>query len=409
MISANDPAGRRGTESQYGRRGAPQGTIIGPMSQHLHLDPFSGVAGDMFLGALVDLGVDMDAVRAALADLPIDRPYRITADRVSRHGIGAVDLKVHVGDSADPSHSHQPHDQGHRHGHGHANAHGDGHGHTPPPHRLPRDHGDGRATRHDRRAVGSGRGRWSTLWPRPRRGCTTRRSTTSTFTRSGAVDSIVDMLGGVVALELLEIDSLSCGVLPISSGLVRCDHGVMPVPAPATAYLLEGLPTMGVDRRGELITPTGAALVRALCGSFGPPPAMIMRGVGYGAGDRDSPDVPNLLRVFIGERMPQGKLTTTRVALDQSVLDSVDVSPSDLAGHPHNSQQSHNHRHDHDHDHKHDHSHAPSPPHRHPATTASDWIVGSRGKTVAVGALTFHAIVAAGFGVGDISARRPAV
>lgn len=340
------------------------------MSQHLHLDPFSGVAGDMFLGALVDLGVDMDAVRAALADLPIDRPYRITADRVSRHGIGAVDLKVHVGDSADPSHSHQPHDQGHRHGHGHANAHGDGHGHT--------HHHTGY-----REIMAMVERLDTTPRGRKRAGAVVKALAQAKarvhdktlddihFHEVGAVDSIVDMLGGVVALELLEVDSLSCGVLPISSGWVRCDHGVMPVPAPATAYLLEGLPTMGVDRRGELITPTGAALVRALCGSFGPPPAMIMRGVGYGAGDRDSADVPNLLRVFIGERMPQGKLTTTRVALDQSVLDSVDVSPSDLAGHPHNSQQSHNHRHDHDHDHKHDHSHAPSPPHRHPATTAS--------------------------------------
>lgn len=126
------------------------------------------------------------------------------------------------------------------------------------------------------------------------------------FHEVGAVDSIVDMLGSVVALELLDIDSLSCGTLPISSGFVKCDHGLMPVPAPATAYLLQDLPTLGVDRRGELITPTGAALVKALCDTFGPPPTMTILSVGYGAGDRTDPKVPNLLRLFLGETLEEG-------------------------------------------------------------------------------------------------------
>ena len=128
------------------------------------------------------------------------------------------------------------------------------------------------------------------------------------FHEVGAVDSIVDMLGSVVALELLDIDTLSCGPLPISRGFVRCDHGVMPVPAPATAYLLSGLPTVGVDRTGELVTPTGAALAAGLCDSFGPPPAMKMIDTGYGAGDRESPDIPNLLRLLLGERVSAGDL-----------------------------------------------------------------------------------------------------
>ena len=129
------------------------------------------------------------------------------------------------------------------------------------------------------------------------------------FHEVGAVDSIVDMLGSAVALELLGVDTLSCGALPISRGFVKCDHGLMPVPAPATAYLMEGLLTMGVDRTGELVTPTGAAIVAALCESFGPPPAMTLKGVGYGAGDREDPKVPNLLRLMIGEITPAGRLT----------------------------------------------------------------------------------------------------
>ena len=125
------------------------------------------------------------------------------------------------------------------------------------------------------------------------------------FHEVGAVDSIVDLMGVAVALELLGdrgVATLSCGPLPISRGYVRCDHGLMPVPAPATAKLMRGLPTIGVDRTGELVTPTGAALVAGLCTTFGPPPAMTLHEVGHGAGDRDDPDVPNVLRLLLGER-----------------------------------------------------------------------------------------------------------
>jgi len=110
------------------------------------------------------------------------------------------------------------------------------------------------------------------------------------------------MLGSAVGLELLGIGSISCGALPISRGFVRCAHGKMPVPAPATAYLLRDTLTFGIDRNVEMITPTGAAIAKALAESFGPPPPMTLKHVGYGAGDRDDPDVPNLLRVFVGER-----------------------------------------------------------------------------------------------------------
>ena len=82
----------------------------------------------------------------------------------------------------------------------------------------------------------------------------------------------------------------------------------MPVPAPATALLMRDVPTVGVDRTGELVTPTGAALVVGLCGHFGPPPPMTVRGVGYGAGDRDDPDVPNVLRVFLADTIAPGAL-----------------------------------------------------------------------------------------------------
>jgi uncharacterized protein (TIGR00299 family) protein len=280
------------------------------MPRHLHLDPFSGIAGDMFLGALLDLGVQLPDVQQALAKLPIDRPYRIAAERVQRHGIGAVDLKVHV---------EAPDGKAHDHGHSHDHNHGHHHTHDHPHHEH--DHGDGHHHHTGYRDImamveqldttprGRARaGRVVTVLAEAEARVHGKSLDDIHFHEVGAVDSIVDMLGGVVALELLEVQTLSCGPLPISAGFVKCDHGIMPVPAPATAYLLEGLPTLGVDRRGELITPTGAALVKGLCERFGPPPAMTVRGVGYGAGDRQSPDVPNLLRLFLADTLDDGAL-----------------------------------------------------------------------------------------------------
>ncbi|MEM7627767.1 MAG: LarC family nickel insertion protein [Planctomycetota bacterium] len=278
------------------------------MAKHLHIDPFSGIAGDMFLGALVDLGLDLNAVRSALAALPVQRPYDITTQRVQRHGIGAVDLKVQLLDEDKP-HSHHHHDHAHEHSHGHDKPHTHDHPHAHHHHHT--GYRDIMAMVEQLDTTPRGRERAAavvTALAEAESRVHAKSLDAIHFHEVGAVDSIVDMLGSVVALELLEIDELSCGVLPISAGFVRCDHGLMPVPAPATAYLLEGLPTLGVDRRGELVTPTGAALVKALCTRFGPPPAMTVRGVGYGAGDRQDPKVPNLLRLFLGDANPAGRL-----------------------------------------------------------------------------------------------------
>lgn len=309
-----------------GGRWVPGGLSSATMANHLHIDPFSGIAGDMFLGALVDLGLDLNDVRNALAKLPVERPYRITTTRVERHGIGAVDLNVLLEDEPQPQphqhdhghshdHSHEQHaDHGQSHKHEHEHTHGHDHAHP---------HGDGHHHHHHtgyREIMAMIEQLETTPRAKQRAGAVTTVLAQAEarvhgktlddihFHEVGAVDSIVDMLGSVVALELLNIDTLSCGVLPMSSGFVKCAHGLMPVPAPATAYLLQDLPTLGVDRRGELITPTGAALVKALCTSFGPPPPMTIRGVGYGAGDRTDPKVPNLLRLFLGEANTAGDL-----------------------------------------------------------------------------------------------------
>ena len=261
--------------------------MMAGMKTHLHIDPFSGIAGDMFLGAAIDLGADLDGILKALRPVGVMDQCRVSTQRVQRHGLGAVDLKV----LTDAEHHHHAH------------------------------YGDIMAMIDSLNTTDRAKDR-------------ARRITTVLakaearvhgvpiqkvhFHEVGAVDSIVDMLGSAVALELLGVDTLSCGVLPMSRGFVQCEHGLMPVPAPATAYLLEGLPTVGVDRKGELITPTGAAIVKALCETLGPSPMMTLTGVGYGAGDREDPDVPNLLRLMLGKIKPKGRLTPEPNALPVS-------------------------------------------------------------------------------------------
>ena len=283
------------------------------MGRHLHIDPFSGIAGDMFLGAMVDLGFELDAVRSALAKLPVERPYDITTQRVYKHGIGAIDLKVPLLDESpaaedvvghhklghgDHEHSHD-HDHDHSHSHSHDHAHDHSHGH----HHHHTGYREIMAMVDELDTTERGRsraGRVVTKLAEAEARVHGKSLEEIHFHEVGAVDSIVDMLGSVVAIELMEIETVSCGPLPISRGFVRCDHGLMPVPAPATAYLMAGMPTVGVDRTGELVTPTGAALVAGLCDRYGPPPPMTISEVGYGAGDRDDPDVPNLLRLILG-------------------------------------------------------------------------------------------------------------
>jgi hypothetical protein len=127
------------------------------------------------------------------------------------------------------------------------------------------------------------------------------------FHEVGAIDSIIDMLGAAVALELLEVESISSGALPIGQGFVMCDHGRMPLPAPATAMILRNVPSFGVEWKGETVTPTGAAIVAALATEFGPQPMMKIQKIGYGAGQRDPKEVPNLVRLMLGARVAMAK------------------------------------------------------------------------------------------------------
>ena len=141
------------------------------------------------------------------------------------------------------------------------------------------------------------------------------------FHEVGAVDSIIDIVGTVYGLDWLNINKLFVSPLPLGSGFAQSAHGTIPVPAPATLALLRGVPLMDGGTPHEMVTPTGAALIRGLAGSFGPMPPMTLDAIGYGVGSRDLPDRPNLLRILIGRDQP-GDATETVVVLETNVDDT---------------------------------------------------------------------------------------
>ena len=120
------------------------------------------------------------------------------------------------------------------------------------------------------------------------------------FHEVGAIDAIIDVVGAVSGLSLLGIEAVYCSALHLGSGTVTCAHGILPVPAPATLELVQGVPVYATEIQGELLTPTGAAILTTLAKGFGPLPAMTVEKSGYGAGMAD-PEIPNLLRVVIGD------------------------------------------------------------------------------------------------------------
>lgn len=256
-----------------------------PTSRIAYFDCATGAAGDMILGALVDAGAPIADLRAALRRLPV-KGYRLAARRVTKHGIGATKVDVVLPRPPvrrDPSHASHPH------AHAHVGLR------------------DIRALLRDSRLSPGVRERAERVFERLARAeAAIHRIPVERvhFHEVGAVDAIVDVVGSLLALDLLGVQEVFVSPLPLSAGTVRCDHGVLPVPAPATVRLLHGAPFVPSDLRGELITPTAAAIFAAECPRIGVLPAMTLAAAGYGAGTRDLADRPNVLRVLIGEAAP---------------------------------------------------------------------------------------------------------
>ena len=270
-----------------------------------YFDPFSGASGDMILGALVDAGVSTRTLRGELRKLPLDG-FSISARRVQRGSLAASKVTVRA----------KPAGHGHHHHHPHR--------------RLP-------DILHiiDRAGLPDGdKARASAVFRRLAaaeaavHGCGLDEIH---FHEVGAVDAIVDIVGAVVGLRLLGVERVESGPLRTGTGFVDCAHGRLPLPAPATAALLEGVPSVGTEVEGELTTPTGAALLTTLAEAFGPRPPMAVEAVGYGAGDAERESPPNLLRLFVGEAVEaEPGDEADQVVVLEANLD--DLSP-EIAGH----------------------------------------------------------------------------
>jgi pyridinium-3,5-bisthiocarboxylic acid mononucleotide nickel chelatase len=254
----------------------------------LYFDCFSGASGDMILGALLDAGLPLDDLRGALGSLAIDREA-VWSERVNRAGISATKFQVRGEHAAGAD----------RHSHDHSHDHG-AHHHPHHSHRTLSEIAgliDGSAL------TPAGKERAKALFARIGEAEAEIHGTSIDkvhLHEVGALDSIIDIVGTVYAMETLAVDRIVSSPLNVGSGTVRTSHGVYPVPAPATARLLKGAPVYAGPQVAEMVTPTGALLVTSYAGSFGPVPPMRVSAIGYGAGGRDLPDTPNVLRVMIG-------------------------------------------------------------------------------------------------------------
>jgi uncharacterized protein (TIGR00299 family) protein len=295
------------------------------VSRILYLDCFSGISGDMTLGAFLDAGMPLDELKGALGSLALS-DVEVSASRVLRTGVSATQFLVQepgqqAGDAAPPRGAAEAQNHDHPDGHGHArehdhdHAHGHGHGHARD-HEHPHDHGHAHGHGHPHRSVREileiiDRSALSASARDRARGMFRRLAEAEAAIHQmpvekvhlhevGAIDSIVDIVGAAFAFEWAKADRVVCSPLNVGGGMVKSAHGVFPVPAPATVKLLGNAPIYSGEVQKELVTPTGALIATTYADSFGPIPAMAVQSVGYGAGSRDNPATPNVLRLMIG-------------------------------------------------------------------------------------------------------------
>jgi uncharacterized protein (TIGR00299 family) protein len=254
-----------------------------------YLDCLSGISGDMTLGVLVDCGVELAAIQAGIDSLGFPN-IRLASEEVKRHGFRATKVKV----------EHEP-EHAHRHLH-HITEKIDASSVLSAPQkdlakRIFTCIGEAEAKVH---------------------GTTIRKVH---FHEVGAVDSIADIVGSAVGLSLLAVDRIVCSPVPTGTGHIEIEHGRVSVPAPATAEILKGVPLAASSVPFELTTPTGAAIVKTVADEFGPLPPMTIDTIGFGAGDRDLKEQPNVLRLIIGQS--NGQMAGDAVWVLETNLDDI--------------------------------------------------------------------------------------
>ena len=274
----------------------------------------------MILGALVDAGIEEDALRKELSKLKLDE-YSLSFTKSEKHGIMGtkIDVKLlHESESDIPKHGTGEHNHSHHNHHkddissGHQRLHNNmEHSHNE---QQPHAHEPSRFLRDIFELVDESeldqpiKNTAKQVFDR----LATAEATVHNMTKDAvhlhevsAVDSIVDIVGAVIGIHLLGVEEIHASPLSLGGGFVRCAHGVLPVPAPATLELLHGVPVRQTSIRKELVTPTGAAVITTLAKEFGEMPEMTIERIGYGAGSRDLAEQPNLLRVIIGQTQTQ--------------------------------------------------------------------------------------------------------
>lgn len=290
-----------------------------------YLDCFSGMSGDMFLGALLDAGVSPQLLERTVTALNIGA--RLEISRVDRSGITATKVDVYAHGEKDlprevyweqrgkESH-HHGHDH-HHHEHRHEPANLREHNFAPPAEArtgvsAPHEHGRGLKEIREiiRKAAISDTAKQTAITIFEALGAAEAKIHNSEiekvhFHEVGAVDAMVDIVCAAVGAEALGVEEFVCSPLNIGGGTVKCAHGTFPVPAPATVELLKGAPVYSSGIEAELVTPTGAAIVKILARRFASFPAMKIDRVGYGAGTRDFPRHANVVRLTIGEAQPE--------------------------------------------------------------------------------------------------------
>src|SRR5580692_11500516 len=253
-----------------------------------YLDAFSGISGDMTVGALFDAGAPAADVLDALRSLETGARYEV--EKTARHGIAASKFRVHL-EQAPRKHRHLPYIL-----------------------KLIDSAPLGARAKRNASAVFEKLGQAEA-------GVHGVPIEKVHFHEVGAADSIADIVGACVALDLMGVEEVHVSAINVGSGTVETEHGTLPVPAPATAGLLTGIPVYARGPAMELTTPTGAALAATLGKSFGPLPAMRIASIGHGAGDRDFPQQANVLRALIGERVSVPEATVISV-MEANIDDS---------------------------------------------------------------------------------------
>ncbi|MGP4039354.1 nickel pincer cofactor biosynthesis protein LarC [Gracilibacillus sp. D59] len=254
------------------------------MAKILYFDCFSGISGDMTIAALLDTGISLEWFENQLKALELDKEYQLKLDKILKNGINSNKFDVNY----DDHHHHHHHHHDHHHGHSHH-------------HRQYKDivklieeselnDAVKKMSLEMFRVIGEAEAKIHGM-----------NLESVHFHEVGAIDSIIDIVGTAILIDELQVDRIVSSSIPVGSGHIHIDHGVYPVPAPATLEVLKGVPLKESKINGELTTPTGASIIKTLANDFSTMPNMKVDKIGYGAGTKTFEDHPNVLRVIIGD------------------------------------------------------------------------------------------------------------